>query len=265
VQEYDAVPDDVSSNMDSYDSFEEEMSVASKETLEKFPELREQQIIPHCDEMSSAASSKQEDSESQLAIDCSPSIASSEEGVATPPSKGEWSEWCDWSAGSASPLAQYAHLLATAVRSQDIFRPTAKSLSPAFCWDGADADDEDLSVRFNPSFDGIEMVRSFEQPLETIEEEPSAIELSDDCSMELTKVYKFDDAEQESKTASHKIFLALFLFFFFAANEAGVPMANIVGPKMLAMLTLTTKAGPAPIVPNSFFNTHHTPIGVWLK
>jgi hypothetical protein len=262
VQEYDAVADDVSSDMDSYDNFEEELFVASKETLQKFPELRH--------ELSSAASSKNEDSESRLAIDCSASIASSEEGVATPPSSnmalfgGEWPEWCDWSAGSASPLAQYAHLLATAVRSQDIFRPTAKSLSPAFCWDGADADDEDLSVRFNPSFDGIEMVRSFDQPLATIEEEPSAIELSD-SSMESPKVYNFDETEQENKAASHKLFLALFLFFFFAATEAGVPMANIVGPKMLAMLTRTTKAGPAPIVPNSFFNTHHTPIGVWLK
>eukprot|EP00980_Cylindrotheca_fusiformis_P020379 scaffold7412_cov115-Cylindrotheca_fusiformis.AAC.1 len=256
-----------------YGSFEEELFSASKETLEKFPELQqqpeqEQSILVHPSDQHqpTSAPSKFDMNDEPLQIDCSDSTSSSEQEVDTSPSStmaSDGGESADWSVGSVSPLAQCVKLLATVTSSQDIFRPAMNSLTNnAFHWD-EDEDEHSLAVQFNPSFDGIEMVRSFDHKLEPIEEEPATFEM-DDSFMDSSDEDSAELVFQNRQLVASRILLAMVVLFLFAANEAGVPLTNVVGPKLVAMIT-SSKARPSPVVPSSLFKTHHTPVGAWLK
>jgi hypothetical protein len=244
---FDNLPEEEEDNisyelLQGYDDLEDSLSVASRETLELYPEL------------------DRAEKERSLAIVCSAATATANTNttamiqshyLSTPPSS-------TIAIYGGSPQAQYTAQVIK--HSQDIFRSTVSSPKHfSYQFDDKNTTQENLQIIFNPSFEGIEMTESF------AEDSLSSL-LSPKAAYYLTE-------QEDRKMASWKLCLAVLVVAALALQENDGVFQAIVATiypgihKLLAAARGKSEySSPGlELIPESFFKTHHTPIGVWLK
>ncbi|CAJ1951346.1 unnamed protein product [Cylindrotheca closterium] len=258
----------VYSGVESSPSFEQELSLVLQETIEKLPELEANVPEFNVDQ-----------EEKGLEIECSDPVKG--EDLPTPPSSTNAvfsGDFCDFSFASESTVESAnesaAALLPKTVeksRSQDIFRSKEPSVQSPIR-NSEKIDDDLLQVRFTPSFEGIEMTQSFEQ-LQTIKEEPSWYTPSLSFEMDGTAIRM---NTRSSMLRGWKMmvrpFIATAMIVFllavaydnrFALDKVGSRLNELVTPVLGDLLVQHATDGP--VVKRTFYNNHHTVVGVWLK
>ena len=231
VEEYEYIPDDISSSIESLNDeennslhFEDELSFASKETLDLFPEL----------------DTHGQQNENFLTV----LIDSDEEG-----DEDDVTYSSTMAMHGSSPLVQFCEFFFEAARSQDIFGTKAASRSKT---------NEDSSfVVFTPSHEGNALSNSYGGRV--IESSQSAIVPY--------KVFKFDDHDYDERRrrAQWRFFAAVIIFAFLAAQETGSPPAFFLGQKFMTEVFVRSVATAGPLITKGFYNPHHTSIGAWLR
>lgn len=253
------VGSDVKLEVVSSPSFEKELSTVLLKTIEKLPEVDTEASQVDCEEKEA------------LEIDCSVEYVEAD-ALPSPPSStnaifsGDFNDFSFTSEGATSVTSESNAVSPppkppTVSRTQDIFRP--KKIEGLQSPVGFD--DEQLHVKFTPSFEGIEMANSFQQ-LETIEEEPSWY--SPSMSFEVDE----DNIRHDSASMTQGLkLMALWILLLFSIHDArlqlnkvGVPLTDLVSP---TLEDLFTKRAPTngPVVHKTFYNSHHTTMGAWLK
>lgn len=252
----------VSFAVESSSSFEAELSLVLEETVEK---------LPASSDVNTSNATIVDEEEKGLEIDCSDSLV-----LPTPPSSTNAifsGDLCEFSFTSDSTVKTESENTASPApkavekpRCQDIFRQKVENTRspvarmPAHCWESIDT--EQLHVKFKPSFEGIEMTQSFQQ-LESNTEEPSWCTPS--MSFETDK-----SMFQGWKIVLRQIVRLLTLFLLLGVydnrlpiDKVGIPLSAIVTPALEDLLVQHVTDGP--VVKKTFYNSHHTAMGVWLK
>jgi len=281
-------------------SFEEELSLVLQETIEKLPELDE-----HVTNVNNVELQEEEEEEVRLEVDCSDDDDSveddEEEGLPTPPSSTIAifsGGFCDFSLASDDSVEPSVSESSTTSptktvekpRSQDIFRTKVEGIppsptphtSPSHCWEKID--DELLQVRFTPSFEGIEMTQSFQQQLETIqEEEPSwytpsmmdgSVIVRKNTSAVMLQEWKMTTVRYTATVMM--LFLLVVVGAYYDSRLLPLLVDKQGGMMMIPPLTeliitpaleelLVQHATDGPVVKKTFYNSHHTAMGAWLK